>query len=66
MMVLTDAQYETLRTMAAKLEPDKRDLLLQRTAAILKFRSRSDSDFREAVTLASVGLVQADGFVIPE
>jgi hypothetical protein len=29
----------------------------------MKFRSRTDDDFRDALQLASVGLCQSDGFV---
>jgi hypothetical protein len=42
-----------------------RVLRSRRTAALMKFRSRSDDDFRDALQLASVGLCQSDGFVIP-
>lgn len=64
MLTLTDAQVRILTETAAKVPIEKRSLLLERVGAILKFRSRSDDDFQDAITLASVGLIQYDGFVI--
>ena len=66
MMALTDTQIAILKSVAEHIPVEKRDLLLRRTAAMMKFRSRTDDDLRECLTLATVGLVQADGFVIPE
>ena len=68
MISLTDSQIAILKAVAAIVPVEKRDLLLQRTAALLalmKFRSRTDDDFRDAVIFASTGLCQSDGFVIP-
>ena len=58
MLTLTDEQVKILTTVAQNIPIEKRGLLLERTAALMKFRSRSDADFRDALTLATVGLVQ--------
>ena len=58
MLTLTDAQVKILTAVAQNISVEKRSLLLERTAALMKFRNRrSDDDFKDAVTLASVGLV---------
>lgn len=59
MLMLTDSQVAILKSVAATVPLEKRDLLLQRTAALMKFRSRSDDDFRAALTLATAGLIQS-------
>jgi hypothetical protein len=62
MWTLTDEQVQILTTVAQNVPVEKRSLLLERTAALMKFRSRSDQDFKDAVQLASVGLIQSDDF----
>jgi len=59
-MLLTDAQVQILTTVAERVPLEKRNLLVERTAALMKFRWRNDESFREAVMLAAVGLVQRD------
>jgi hypothetical protein len=62
MFTLSDEQAKILTTVAQNIPEEKRGLLLERTAALMQFRPRSDESFREAVKLATVGLVQYDGF----
>jgi hypothetical protein len=50
-----DQQVKILTTVAQNVPVEKHALLLERTAALMKFRSRSNESFREAVTLATVG-----------
>jgi hypothetical protein len=65
-MLTTDEQVRILTEVAQRIPVEKRGLLLERTAALIQFGSRSNRDFEDAVTLASVGLIQqSDGFVIP-
>jgi hypothetical protein len=65
MLMLSDEQVRILTTVAERIPVEKRTLLLERTAAIMKFRSRSSvRDFEDAVALASVGLTRSDGFAI--
>jgi hypothetical protein len=68
MFALTDTQVKILKTVAQNVPVEKRGLLLERTAALMQFRPHSDESFREAVSLATVGLIQdgsliQDGFV---
>jgi len=64
MMSLNNEQMKLLTDIARTVPIEKRDLLLQRTAAMLRFKPRNDIEsFREAVSLATVGLIQYDGFV---
>ena len=60
MVVLTDAQLRIVVDSARTFPIEKRDLYLQRIAAMLKLRGRghfADSDVSDAVKLALVGLV---------
>jgi len=63
MLTLSDEQVNILTTVAQAVPVEKRTLLLERTAALMKFRPRTNESFREAVSLATVGLIQYDGFV---
>ena len=66
-MLTTDEQVQILTEVAQRIPVEKRGLLLERTAALMQFRSRTNRDFEDAVTVASVDLIpQSDGFVIPE
>lgn len=66
-MLTTDEQVQILTEVAQRIPVEKRGLLLERTAALIQFRLRTNRDFEDAVTLASVDLIpQSDGFVIPE
>ena len=60
MIALNDAQLKTVMTAAAQVPHEKRDLYLQRVAAMLTLRGRghfTDSDVNNAVKLALVGMV---------
>ena len=64
-MLTTDEQVKILTTVAERIPVEKHGLLLERTAALMQFRSRTNLDFEDAVALASVDLTQQyDGFVI--
>ena len=61
MLGLTDNQLTTVMDMARTLPVEKRDLYLQRIAAMLTVRGRghfNDSDVHEVTTLALCGLIQ--------
>jgi hypothetical protein len=61
MLGLTDNQLTTVMGMARMLPVEKRDLYLQRIAAMLMMRGRghfNDSDVAEMTKLAVAGLVQ--------
>ena len=61
MLGLTDNQLTTVMGMARTLPVEKRDLYLQRIAAMLTQRGRghfNDSDVAEVTTLAIAGLIQ--------
>ena len=61
MLGLTDNQLTTVMGMARTLPVEKRDLYLQRIAAMLTMRGRgrfTDSDLVEVVQLARTGLVR--------
>jgi hypothetical protein len=60
MISLNDAQLKTVMAAASHVPVEKRDLYLQRVAAMLTLRGRghfADSDVSDAVKLALVGLV---------
>jgi hypothetical protein len=54
---LSDRQLRLIMDAASGLEPDRREIFLQRVAAMLKFRSRSDDDIADVARLALAGLV---------
>jgi hypothetical protein len=61
MLGMTDNQLTTVMGMARTLPVEKRDLYLQRIAAMLTMRGRgrfTDSDLVEVVQLARTGLVR--------
>jgi hypothetical protein len=61
MLGLTDNQLTTVMGMARTLPVEKRDLYLQRIAAMLTQRGRghfNDSDVYEVTALAIAGLIQ--------
>jgi hypothetical protein len=52
MTALTDQQLATIRTAASSLDPERRDLYLQRVAAMLRVRGRfDDGDLIQVVAL---------------
>jgi hypothetical protein len=55
---LNDAQLKTVMAAAAQVPHEKRDMFLQRIAAILKLRGRfGDDDVGDAVKRALVGMI---------
>ncbi|MGB8680560.1 MAG: hypothetical protein WCD59_23080 [Pseudolabrys sp.] len=61
MLGLTDNQLTTVMGMARTLPVEKRDLYLQRIAAMLTVRGRghfNDADVADVTTLAIAGLIQ--------
>jgi hypothetical protein len=61
MLGLTDNQLRAVMDMARALPVEKRDLYLQRIAAMLTMRGRghfTDADVADVVQLAKAGLVQ--------
>lgn len=59
MISLTNSQLQTLMTTASRLEPERRDVFLQRVEAMLRMRRRfTDSDVADVAKLALAGLVQ--------
>jgi hypothetical protein len=57
MVSLSDAQLQTVMTAARTIEPERRDVFLQRVGAMLRLRRRfDDQDVAEVATLALVGL----------
>ena len=63
MLGLTDNQLRTIMDAAAAVPIEKRDLYLQRIAAMLVFRGGghgrfNDADVADVTTLAIAGLVQ--------
>ena len=63
MLSLTDNQLRTVMDMARMLPVEKRDLYLQRIAAMLTMRGRGhfgDHDVQEVTALALCGLVHTD------
>jgi hypothetical protein len=56
---LSDSQLQTIMTAAGSLEPERRDIFLQRVGAMLKLRGRfTDTDVAEVAKLALYGLAQ--------
>jgi hypothetical protein len=69
MISLTDFQLQTVMTAASALEPEKRDLYLQRIAAMLTMRGRghfNDSDVSDVAKLALTGLAHHQQPEIPQ
>jgi hypothetical protein len=61
MLGLTDSQLTTVMGMARTLPVEKRDLYLQRIAAMLTVRGRgrfNDADVADVTKLATAGLVR--------
>ena len=61
MLGLTDNQLTTVMGMARTLPVEKRDLYLQKSAAMLTVRGRghfNDADVADVTTLAIAGLIQ--------
>jgi hypothetical protein len=57
MISLSDAQLQTVMQAAAGIDPERRDIFLQRCAAMLKLRGRfTDSDVADVTRLALCGL----------
>jgi hypothetical protein len=59
--LLTDKQARIVRAAAASVPPEKRDVFLQRIAALLVMRGGrrfNDHDVAQAAQLAIAGLVQ--------
>jgi len=63
MLALTDSQLQTVMATARGIDPDRRDVFLQRIEAMLRLRRRfDDADVADVVSLASAGLIpSADG-----
>jgi len=58
MFALTDSQLRIVMTAARAVQPDRRDLFLQRCAAMLKLRGRfDDHDAAKVAALAACGLI---------
>jgi hypothetical protein len=58
MISLSDAQLQTVMDAARAIDPERRDIFLQRCAAMLKMRRRfTDGDVVEVTRLALCGLV---------
>ena len=58
MISLNDVQLKIVMAVAAQVPHEKRDMFLQRIAAMLKLRGRfGDDDVGDAVKRALVGLV---------
>jgi hypothetical protein len=54
---LSDVQLQTVMSAASTLDPEKRDLFLQRLASMLKLRGRyGDTEVAKFTTLALEGL----------
>jgi hypothetical protein len=54
MLALSDSQLQTVMATAASIDPDRRDVYLQRVGAMLRVRHRfDDSDVNEISTLAA-------------
>lgn len=59
MIGLTDFQLQILMTAAGGLAPERRDIFLQRVAAMLRMRGRfTNTDVADVAKLALCGLVQ--------
>ena len=57
MISLSDSQLQIVMTAAASLQPERRDIYLQRVGAMLKLRHRfTDRDVSEVAGLALCGL----------
>jgi hypothetical protein len=60
MLALTDPQLKIVMAAARAVQPDRRDLFLQRCAAMLKLKGRfDDHDVAKVAALAACGLVQS-------
>ena len=57
-MALTDKQLAHVMDAARSLPIEKRDVYLQRIAAMLKLRGVTDADVADVAKLALAGLVQ--------
>ena len=58
-LALSDAQLQTLMTLAAGIVPEKRSMFLERVGAMLTLRGRfNDRDVAEAAQLALIGLAR--------
>jgi hypothetical protein len=58
-LALSDAQLQTLMTLAAELVPEKRSAFLERVGAMLTIRGRFDDAYvAEVARLALIGLVR--------
>ena len=67
MLGLTDSQLRTVMDTARALPVEKRDLYLQRIAAMLTVRGRgrfNDADVADVAKLAMAGLVQTADSVV--
>jgi hypothetical protein len=61
MISLSDVQLETVIRAAASLEPERRDIFLQRVGAMLALRRRgnfNDDDVANVAAMALCGLIQ--------
>ena len=59
MLSLSDVQLAIVVEAAGALDPERRDVFLERCAAMLKLRGRfSDADVSDVVQLAAHGLAQ--------
>jgi hypothetical protein len=59
MLGLTDNQLKTIMTAAASVQPDRRSVFLERTAAMLRMRGYghfTDADVADVAKLALTGL----------
>jgi len=57
MLALNDRQLRMMIEAARDVPTERRSIFLQRAAAMLKFRSRSDDEVREVLKLATAGLI---------
>jgi hypothetical protein len=55
-MSLTDQQLKAVTDAAQAVPVEKRAIFLERIAAMLKFRGRSDADVADVAKLATTGL----------
>ena len=59
MIGLTDSQLKIVMIAAGVFAPERRDIFLQRSGAMLRMRGRfTDADVAEVTRLALAGLVQ--------
>jgi|SoiMetStandDraft_5_1073268.scaffolds.fasta_scaffold00352_11 hypothetical protein len=58
MISLSDRQLKIVTTAAETIPTERRDIFLQRVAAMMQFRPRSDQDIADVCVLAAFGLAR--------